>query len=115
MRDRVTLSTTSATLTDLRPPGHVAGMEWLVEFEGQRLPMDRVWSEEFAQIVGPLVAKLKGALDGAEGIEELKVVIYAEDDGQDLGWGFKFEGPTLVVNRAIDLFGTTAEITKTTH
>lgn len=90
-------------------------MEWLVEFEGQRLPMDRVWSEEFAQIVGPLVAKLKGALEGAEGIEELKVVIYAEDDGQDLGWGFKFEGPPLVVNRAIDLFGTSAEITKTTH
>lgn len=90
-------------------------MEWFVEFEGQQLPMERVWSEEFAQIVGPLVAKLKSALEGADGMEELKVVIYAEDYGQDLGWGFKFEGPTMVVNRAIDVFGTSAEITKTTH
>lgn len=77
--------------------------------------MDRVWSEEFAQIVGPLVAKLTEALDGADDLGGLKVIIYAEDNGQDLGWGFKFEGPPLAVNRAIDLFGTSAELNKTTH
>jgi hypothetical protein len=77
--------------------------------------MDRVWSEEFAQIVGPLVAKLKAALDVADDLGGLKVIIYADDNGQDLGWGFKFDGPLLVVNRAIDLFGTGAELNKTTH
>lgn len=77
--------------------------------------MDRVWSEDFAQIVGPLVAKLKAALDGADDLGGLKVIIYAEDDGQDLGWGFKFDGPPLEVNRAIDLFGTSVALTRTTH
>lgn len=102
-------------LTDPLAPGDVAGMEWLVEFEGQRLPMDRVWGDDFAKIVGPLVDTLKVALAGADDLDGLKVVIYAEDDGDDMSWGFKFEGPPLVVNRAIDLFGTSAEITKTTH
>lgn len=90
-------------------------MEWIVEFEGQQLPMERVWSEEFAQIIGPLVSTLKASLEGAEGIEDLRVVIFAEDHGEDMSWGFKFEGPPMSVNRAVDLLGPEAPITKTTH
>jgi len=115
IRLRVAASTMSATLTDLADAGHVATMEWIVEFEGQRLPMDRVWSDEFAQIVGPLVAKLKAALNGADGIDGLKIVIYAEDDGEDMSWGFKFEGQPLAVNRAVDLLGPQASLTSTQH
>lgn len=115
IRLRVAASTTSATLTDPCLLQHGRHMEWLVEFEGQRLPMDRVWGNDFAQIVGSLVATLKATLDGTEGIDGLKVIIYAEDDGQDMSWGFKFEGPLLSVNRAIDLLGPEAAITSTKH
>lgn len=90
-------------------------MEWIVEFEGQRLPMDRVWGDDFARIVGPLVDTLKTALDGADDLDGLKIVIFAEDDGEDMSWGFKFEGPPLTVNRAVDLLGPEASLTSTQH
>lgn len=77
--------------------------------------MDRVWSDDFAQIVGPLVKTLKATLAGADGIDDLKVIIHAEDDGEDMSWGFKFEGPPLSVNRAVDLLGPEAAITSTRH
>lgn len=90
-------------------------MEWIVEFEGQRLPMERVWADDFAQIVGPLVDMLKTALAGADDLEELNIVIFAEDDGEDMSWGFKFEGPPMAVNRAVDLLGPEASLKSTQH
>lgn len=77
--------------------------------------MERVWADDFAQIVGPLVNTLKAALDGADDLNGLKIVIYAEDDGDDMSWGFKFEGSPMAVNRAVDLLGPEASLTSTQH
>lgn len=79
------------------------------------MPMDAVWSDDFARIVGPLVSTIEKALDGADDLDGLKIVIYAEDDSDGPTWGFKFEGPPTSVNRAIDLLGTEAPIVPATH
>lgn len=79
------------------------------------MPMDAVWSDDFARIVGPLVSTIEKALDGADDLKGLKIVIYAEDDSDGPTWGFKFEGPPASVNRAIDLLGTEAPIVPSTH
>lgn len=77
--------------------------------------MERVRTDEFSQIDAPLVSTHKTALDGAEDIDGLKIIIYAEDAGEDMSWGFRFEGPPLSVNRAVDLFGSEVSIAKTSH
>lgn len=77
--------------------------------------MDRVWGDDFAKIVGPLVDTLKATLDGADDLDGPKIVIYAEDDDEDMSWGFKFEGPPLAMNRAVDLLGPEAAINTTQH
>ena len=56
--------------------------------------MDAVCSDDFARIVGPLVSTIEKALDHADDLDGLKVVIFAEDDSDGPNWGFKFEGPT---------------------
>ena len=79
------------------------------------MPMNAVWSDDFARIVGPLVSTIEKALLGADDLDGLKVVIFAEDDGDAPTWGFKFEGPTAAVNRAVDLLGPEAPIVPGTH
>ena len=79
------------------------------------MPMNAVWSDDFARIVGPLVSTIEKALHGADDLDDLKVVIFAEDDSDGPTWGFKFEGPPASVNLAIDLLGTAAPIVPGTH
>lgn len=111
IRLRVVASTMSATLTGPCATLDAQRIEWFVEFDGQGLPTDRMWRDDFAQIVGPLVSPLKAALEGADRIGGLKIPVYAEDDGADMSWGFKFEGPPI----AVDPLGGGAAITSTRH
>lgn len=93
-------------------------MEWIVEFEGRHLPMDAVWSDDFARIVGPLKSTIEKALDRAADPDELdglRIIVYAEDDGEAPAWGFKFAGPPVAVNYAVILMGDTAPIVPPTH
>lgn len=93
-------------------------MEWLVEFEGRQMPMDAVWSDDFARIVGPLRSTIEKALGKAADPDELdglKVVVYAEEDGAGATWGFKFAGPPTAVNYAVFLTGDTMPVVKPGH
>jgi len=98
--------------------GHPEGREWLVAFEGRQMPMEAVWSDEFARIVVPERSTIEKALDKAADPDELnglKVVVYAEEDTGGATWGFKFAGPPTAVNYAIFLTGDTMPVVKPGH
>jgi hypothetical protein len=93
-------------------------MEWLVEYEGQQMPLDRIWSDELARIVGPLKSTIEKALARAAEPQELaglKVVVYAEDTGNGASWGFKFAGSPAAVGYAVSLVGEQTPIVKPSH
>lgn len=83
-------------------------MEWLVEFEGEQRPLQTIWNDEAARILGPLMATVENALGKAADLEELeglKVIVYAEETDRGAEWGFKFTGSPAAVNYAISLMG----------
>lgn len=93
--------------------GQSLGMEWLVEFEGEQRPLQTIWTDEAARIVGPLQATVEKALGRAADPEELEgliVIVYAEETDTGAEWGFKFSGPPAAVNYAISLVGRTSPI-----
>jgi|TARA_A100001391_G_C5082904_1_gene280342 hypothetical protein len=93
-------------------------MEWFVEFEGRQLPMDAVWSDDFARIVGPLKSTIEKTLNRAaepDELEGLKIVVFAENEADSPTWGFKFAGPQTAVNYAVSLLGAQAPIVPETH
>lgn len=93
-------------------------MEWLVEFEDRRLPLEAIWSHDMAKLVGPLKSMVDSALavSNPDDIEGLKIVLYA-DAGVDGGpaWGFKLVGPPHVVDHARRLIGDAAAVRPSIH
>lgn len=82
------------------------------------MPMEAVWSDEFARIVGPLRSTIEKALDKAADPDELqglKVVVYAEEGEDGATWGFKFAGPPTAVNYAVFLTGGAMPVVKPAH
>lgn len=82
------------------------------------MPMEAVWSDDFARIVGPLLSTIEKALDKAADPDELdglKIVVYAEDDSDGPTWGSKFAGSPTAVSYARFLMGEQAPIVKPTH
>ncbi len=93
-------------------------MEWLVEFEERQIPLDAVWSDEFARIVGPLKSTIEKALGKAADpreLDDLRVIVLAEEDVTGASWGFKFAGSPLAVNYAVVLVGDQAPVVKQAH
>lgn len=93
-------------------------MEWIVEFEGRQLPMDVVWNDDFAKIVGPLKATIDQALVRAADPDELnglRIIVFAEDEGDAPMWGLRFEGSPVAVNYAVVLLGAKAPIVPASH
>lgn len=88
-------------------------MEWLVEFEGEQRPLQTIWTDEAARTIGPLKATVENALGRAadlDGLEGLKVIVYAEETETGAEWGFKFSGPPDAVQYAITLVGRSSPI-----
>ena len=86
-----------------------------MEFAGRQMPMDAVWSDDFAKIVGPLKPTIEKALvkaDDPDDLEGLKIIVFAEDDGDAPAWGFKFAGLPVAVNYAVILVGPEAPIVR---
>lgn len=82
------------------------------------MPMEAVWSDEFARIVGPLKSSIEKALDEATDpsqLHGLKVVVYAEENDTRASWGFKFAGSPTAVNYAVSLTGDTMPVVKPGH
>ena len=97
----------------LRICGQSCWMEWLVEFEGEQRPLQTIWTDEAARIIGPLKATVENALGRAadlDGLEGLKVIVYAEETETGAQWGFKFSGPPAAVQYAISLVGRSSPI-----
>jgi len=119
IRERVAASTTSVmALKTLPVPLHGADMQWMVEFDGQQLPMDAVWDNDVAKVVGPSKATIEKALARAaepDELRELKVIVFAEDEGEAPVWGFKFAGAPHAVKYAIDLMGKETPIMPPSH
>ncbi len=88
-------------------------MEWLVEFEGEQRPLQTIWTDEAALIIGPLKATVEKALCRAadpKELEALMVIVYAEEADTGAAWGFKFSGQRAAVNYAIALVGRSSPI-----
>jgi hypothetical protein len=83
IRDLVTLSTTSAMLSDWVAKGDCRAVQWFVEFAGQRVPLSVLWSNpEFVAIVEPLKNTVEQAFATADPDElaDLKVIDFVEHD-----------------------------------
>lgn len=90
----------------------------MVEFEGERRPLESVWSDELARLVGPLKSTVENALDKAADPDELKglmIIVYTEVMDAGAQWGFKFAGPPTAVNYAVSLVGQSAPVIKPHH
>ena len=64
-------------------------MEWLVEFEGEQRPLQTIWTDKAAHIIGPLRATVEKALGRATDPEELEgliVIVYAEETDTGARW-----------------------------
>ncbi len=82
------------------------------------MPMEAIWSDEFARVVGPLRLSVENALAKAVDTDELdglKVVIYAEEDPEGATWGFKFAGPPTAVSYAVFPTGKVVPLVKPGH
>ena len=93
-------------------------MKWLVELDGERRPIESVWSDELSRIVGPLKATVEAALGKAADPNELdglQIIIYAEIADGGAEWGFKFAGRASAVNYAVDLMGSAVPIVSALH
>lgn len=93
-------------------------MEWLVEFEGEQRPLESIWSDEAARIIGPLKEAIEKALEQATDPDDLKglrVIVFAEETESGAEWGFKFLGPPEAVHYAVDLTGSTMQIVDPRH
>ena len=84
-----------------------------MEFEGEQRPLQTIWTDEAARIIGPLKATVEKALGRAadpDELEGLMVIVYAEETDMGAAWGFKFSGPVAAVNYAVSLVGRSSPI-----
>jgi hypothetical protein len=88
--------------------------KWLVEFEGRQKPLDELKSEQLKSRIAPIRAHIERSIatldaDDAAALE----VVFSVDP--ERGLKFTLRGPSHVVNAAIDMIGTIADVTLQRH
>ena len=102
MRLRVTASTMSA-IDKHREVSQNDTMKWTIEFMGQQRPLDEVWSDDLAGIIGPYRDRIETAFKAArdpELLNDIEVIFFVDDQNS---WGVRFYGQSLAVQYATDI------------
>lgn len=93
-------------------------MEWLVDFEERRTPIEAILSDNTPKLVRPFRSTIDSALAvaAAEDIEGLTIVLYAGHGAEDAPTrGFKLVGSPHVVDYARRLLGDAGSIRPAVH